>query len=144
MTFSERLARVERELLRMKSNQSYSLNQGKIYEFKSDKLQSSLVYGAWSLTFSYRFVPMDKNICIMYPRLAIYNKSGELVPLAQVYLNTYGIGSLSNYVVEDDTLILTCENYTFSTFLSGSTLTEFSAVLEIISTSDGVFQVTQS
>lgn len=144
MTFSERLARVERELLRMKSNQSYSLNQGKIYEFKSDKLQSSLVHGAWSVTFSYRFVPMDKNICIMYARLAIYNKNGELVPLAQIYSNIYTQNSLSNYVIEDDTLILTCENYTLSTFLSGSALTEFSVVLEIISTSDGVLQVTQS
>ena len=117
MTFSERLARVERELLRMKSNQSYSLNQGKIYEFKSDKLQSSLVHSAWSVTFSYRFTPMDKNICIMYPRLAIYNKNGELVPLAQIFSNIYKEGSLSNYVIEDDTLILTCENCTLSTFL---------------------------
>ena len=144
MTFSERLTRVERELLRMKSNQSYSLNQGKIYEFKSDKLQSSLVHGAWRLTFSYRFTPMDKNICIMYPRLAIYNKNGELVPLAQIYSNIYTQNSLSNYVIEDDTLILTCENYILVTFLSGSTLTEFSVVLEITSTSDGVLQVTQS
>lgn len=144
MTFSERLARVERELLRMKSNQSYSLNQAEIYEFKSDNLKSSLVHGQWSVTFSYRFTPMDKNICIMYPRLAIYNKNGELVPLAEIYPNAYEQGSLRSYTVEDDTLILTGTDYNLSTFSSTGVLAEFSAVLEIISTSDGTLQVTQS
>ena len=115
MDFASRLARIERELMCMKSNQIYSLGQGKIYKINSQKLQSSLINGSWQVSFSYRFVPIESHTCIMYPRLVVYDVNHNLIPLSEVQRGTYeGFNRLSNYVMENDTLILSCPAYRLS------------------------------
>ena len=146
MDFAERLVRAEREYLRINSNQFYALEQGKIYRFQSPIMQSSFSYGSYSLTFSYRFVPIDKNVPMMYPVLHIYNQQGQEPPLEKVDNTIVAGTALSNYEVENGVLILNNPSYMLTTFQSfpdigDPSLRPFSAMLEIVSTSDGVLSV---
>lgn len=109
---------------------------------------SKYANGNWAVGLSYRFVPLDGNDSFMYAVLRVYNKDGIEASISSVQKTLSTSSSLSNYSIENDTLILSCDRFTLSSYqsypdISDKSLLPFSVELEIVSFSDGALQVSQ-
>lgn len=148
MDFASRLTRLEQQFIQMKTNQSYELGEAKVFRLKSHKMASSYSNNFWRVSFSYRFVPLDGNDSFMYTVLRVYNKDGIEASLSSVRRTLISSGSLSNYSIENDTLVLSCNRFVLANYrsepdISDKSLLPFSVQLEIVSFSDGALQVSQ-
>lgn len=148
MSFAGKLTRLEQQFVQMKTNQFYKLGEAKVFRLKSYKMASSYFNNFWRASFSYRFVPLDGNDSFMYAVLRVYNKDGIEASVSSVRRTLLASGSLSNYSIENDTLILSCNRFDLTSYksepdISDKSLLPFSVQLEIVSFSDGALQVSQ-
>ena len=148
MDFATRLTNLERQFIQMKSNQAYKLGEAKVFRFKSHRMASKSTGGGWSVSFSYRFVPLDGNDSFMYAVLHVYNKDGVEASMSSVHRTLLPGGSLSNYSIENNTLILSADRFELMSYqsypdISDKSLLPFSVEIEIVSFSDGALQVSQ-
>lgn len=132
----------------MKSNQAYKLGEAKVFRFKSHRMASKSTGGGWSVSFFYRFVPLDGNDSFMYAVLHVYNKDGVEASMSSVHRTLLPGGSLSNYSIENNTLILSADRFELMSYqsypdISDKSLLPFSVEIEIVSFSDGALQVSQ-
>lgn len=132
----------------MKSNQAYKLGEAKVFRLKSHRMASKYANGSWQVSLSYRFVPLDGNDSFMYAVLRVYNKDGIEASISSVHRTLMGSGNLSNYRIENDTLVLSCDRFNLSNYqtypdISDKSLLPFSIQLEIVSFSDGALQVSE-
>lgn len=148
MDFASRLTNLERQFIQMKSNQAYKLGEAKVFRLKSHRMASKYINGNWQVNLSYRFVPLDGNDSFMYAVLRVYNKDGVEASISSVHRTLMGSGNLSNYSIENDTLVLSCDRFNLSNYqtypdISDKSLLPFSVQLEIVSFSDGALQVSE-
>lgn len=148
MDFASRLTNLERQFIQMKSNQAYKLGEAKVFRFKSHRIASKSSRGGWSVELSYRFVPLDGNDSFMYAVLRVYNKDGIEASISSVHRTLMASNNLSNYSIENDTLVLSCDRFILSSYLSypdisDKSLLPFSVEIEIVSFSDGALQVSE-
>ena len=154
MDFASRLTNLERQFMQMKSNQYYKLGEAKVFRFRSQRMNATkyssyLIPESWEIHFSYKFTPMNKNNTFMYAVLHVYDKNGNEASSSSVRKTLSGFGySLSNYKIENDTLTIGSDDYRLSSVrtepdISDKSLLPFSVELEIVSFSDGAFQVEQ-
>ena len=148
MDFASRLTNLERQFIQMKSNQAYKLGEAKVFRFKSHRMASKYANGSWQVSLSYRFVPLDGNDSFMYAVLRVYNKDGIEASISSVRKTLETTSSLSNYSIENNTLILSCDRFSLSSYqsypdISDKSLLPFSVQLEIVSFSDGALQVSE-
>lgn len=105
-------------------------------------------HGGWAVDLSYRFVPLDGNDSFMYAVLRVYNKDGIEASISSVHRTLMASNNLSNYSIENDTLVLSCDRFILSTYqsypdISDKSLLPFSVEIEIVSFSDGALQVSE-
>lgn len=148
MDFASRLTNLERQFIQMKSNQAYKLGEAKVFRLKSHRMASSYSNNSWKVSFSYRFAPLDGNDSFMYAVLRVYNKDGIEASISSVQRTLLAGASLSNYSIENNTLILSCDRFDLMSYqsypdISDKSLLPFSVQLEIVSFSDGALQVSQ-
>lgn len=148
MDFASRLTNLERQFIQMKSNQAYKLGEAKVFRLKSHRMASKYINGNWQVGLSYRFVPLDGNDSFMYAVLHVYNKDGVEASMSSVHRTLLPGGSLSNYSIENNTLILSADRFDLMSYqsypdISDKSLLPFSIEIEIVSFSDGALQVSQ-
>ena len=148
MDFASRLTNLERQLMQMKSNQYYKLGEAKVFRFKSHRMVSKYSNGSWQVSLSYRFVPLDGNDSFMYAVLHVYNKDGVEASMSSVHRTLMASNNLSNYSIENNTLILSADRFELMSYqsypdISDKSLLPFSVEIEIVSFSDGTLQVSQ-
>lgn len=148
MDFASRLTNLERQFIQMKSNQTYKLGEAKVFRLKSHRMTSKYINGNWQVSLSYRFAPLDGNDSFMYAVLHVYNKDGVEASMSSVHRTLLPGGSLSNYSIENNTLILSADRFDLMSYqsypdISDKSLLPFSVEIEIVSFSDGALQVSQ-
>lgn len=132
----------------MKSNQAYKLGEAKVFRLKSHRMAGKYANGSWQVSLSYRFVPLDGNDSFMYAVLHVYNKDGVEASMSSVRRTLLPGGSLSNYSIENNTLILSADRFDLMSYqsypdISDKSLLPFSVEIEIVSFSDGALQVSE-
>lgn len=148
--FAERVARFERELVKLSSNQPYGLSQMRTYSYTSDRLYSKYLEAirAPEIRFFFSFTPNEDVVPLVRIFYTVYDRHGvEATPDTIARNLQTGAFSMKNLHIIDGKIVFKNDSVSLQRFSYSPTLTDnmtsFSLVVTVISTAQGVMRVEQ-